>query len=196
DGDLLDELVARHRLLHRRRGTVPDFADAVAVDQLHHLQRGLGHVRVLPGQRGALLGGELFHRRLAGCLLRRGRRLLGECTAAQGEGDEGPTQAQSVHGAVSGGGRASECIRPAPPGARRAAALDWATLPVTSRAPGASCPEHAPAGRRRPMSPTLLLLLPAIAVLAWAILAFNRLVRLRNQVRTAWADIDVQLVRR
>jgi len=46
------------------------------------------------------------------------------------------------------------------------------------------------------MSPTLLLLLPAIAVLAWAILAFNRLVRLRNQVRTAWADIDVQLVRR
>ena len=31
---------------------------------------------------------------------------------------------------------------------------------------------------------------------AWAVVAFNRLVRLRNQVRTAWADIDVQLQRR
>src|SRR5688572_15745811 len=38
----------------------------------------------------------------------------------------------------------------------------------------------------------LLLLL----VLAWAVFAYNRLVRLRNQVRTAWADIDVQLTRR
>ena len=40
----------------------------------------------------------------------------------------------------------------------------------------------------------------AIALLAiaaiWAVLAFNRLVRLRNQHRTAWADIDVQLQRR
>ena len=40
----------------------------------------------------------------------------------------------------------------------------------------------------------------AVAVLAilaaWAVLAFNRLVRLRNQTRTAWADIDVQLQRR
>ncbi|MEO5566795.1 MAG: LemA family protein [Luteimonas sp.] len=37
----------------------------------------------------------------------------------------------------------------------------------------------------------------ALAVLAaWAMLVFNRLVRLRNQVRTAWADIDVQLQRR
>ena len=44
--------------------------------------------------------------------------------------------------------------------------------------------------------PTVLLALSAIAVLAWAVVAFNRLVRLRNQVRTAWADIDVQLVRR
>jgi LemA protein len=39
-----------------------------------------------------------------------------------------------------------------------------------------------------------LLLLVALA--AWAVFAFNRLVRLRNQVRTAWADIDVQLQRR
>ena len=34
------------------------------------------------------------------------------------------------------------------------------------------------------------------ALLVWAVLAYNRLVRLRNQVRTAWADIDVQLARR
>ncbi|HRQ35023.1 MAG TPA: LemA family protein, partial [Chiayiivirga sp.] len=33
-------------------------------------------------------------------------------------------------------------------------------------------------------------------VLVWVAIAFNRLVRLRNQVRTAWADIDVQLHRR
>lgn len=36
----------------------------------------------------------------------------------------------------------------------------------------------------------------AVALLAWAVLIYNRLVRLRNQVRTAWADIDVQLTRR
>ncbi|MFC0356383.1 LemA family protein [Pseudofulvimonas gallinarii] len=36
----------------------------------------------------------------------------------------------------------------------------------------------------------------AIAVVVWVIWMFNRLVRLRNQVRTAWADIDVQLTRR
>ena len=35
-----------------------------------------------------------------------------------------------------------------------------------------------------------------LACLAWAVFAFNRLVRLRNQVRAAWADIDVQLMRR
>jgi LemA protein len=33
-------------------------------------------------------------------------------------------------------------------------------------------------------------------LLAWGVMTFNRLVRLRNQVRTAWADIDVQLARR
>ena len=45
---------------------------------------------------------------------------------------------------------------------------------------------------------TLLLglLLVALALGAWALLVFNGLVRLRNQVRTAWADIDVQLQRR
>ena len=35
-----------------------------------------------------------------------------------------------------------------------------------------------------------------LAALIWAVIAFNGLVRLRNQVRTAWADIDVQLKRR
>lgn len=35
-----------------------------------------------------------------------------------------------------------------------------------------------------------------ILLLVWAVWAFNRLIRLRNQVRAAWSDIDVQLVRR
>ena len=35
-----------------------------------------------------------------------------------------------------------------------------------------------------------------LIVLGWAVVAYNRLVRLRNQVQTAWADIDVQLKRR
>ena len=39
-----------------------------------------------------------------------------------------------------------------------------------------------------------LCLLPVLCI--WAVVAFNRLVRLRNQVRTAWADIDVQSLRR
>lgn len=33
-------------------------------------------------------------------------------------------------------------------------------------------------------------------LLIWAIVVFNRLVRYRNQVRTAWSDVDVQLMRR
>ena len=42
-----------------------------------------------------------------------------------------------------------------------------------------------------------LFVLSAVALLLiWAVFAWNRLVRLRNQVRTAWADIDVQLTRR
>jgi LemA protein len=36
----------------------------------------------------------------------------------------------------------------------------------------------------------------AIAVLAWGVVAFNGLVRLRNQVKAGWSDIDVQLMRR
>lgn len=41
-----------------------------------------------------------------------------------------------------------------------------------------------------------VLMLVVLAVLAWAVVAFNRLVRLRNLVRAGWADIDVQLLRR
>lgn len=43
---------------------------------------------------------------------------------------------------------------------------------------------------------TVVLSALAIALLAWGVFVFNRLVRLRNQARTAWADIDVQLQRR
>jgi LemA protein len=42
----------------------------------------------------------------------------------------------------------------------------------------------------------LALVLLLIAVLVWTVLVFNRLVRLRNQVRAGWSDIDVQLMRR
>lgn len=43
---------------------------------------------------------------------------------------------------------------------------------------------------------TILLALVAVALALWLALTFNRLIRLRNQYRTAWADIDVQLQRR
>jgi len=42
----------------------------------------------------------------------------------------------------------------------------------------------------------LVILLILLSLLVWAIFAFNRLVRLRNQVRAGWSDIDVQLTRR
>jgi LemA protein len=41
-----------------------------------------------------------------------------------------------------------------------------------------------------------VLIIVALALLAWAVFAFNRLVRLRNQARAGWSDIDVQLMRR
>ena len=43
---------------------------------------------------------------------------------------------------------------------------------------------------------TIVWLLVGLAVVIWAVVVFNRLVRLRNQTRAAWADIDVQLKRR
>lgn len=42
----------------------------------------------------------------------------------------------------------------------------------------------------------MLLVSVLFGVLAWAAFAYNRLVRLRNQVRAGWSDIDVQLMRR
>jgi LemA protein len=46
------------------------------------------------------------------------------------------------------------------------------------------------------MTLSVILLLVALAAAIWSVFAFNRLVHLRNQVRNAWADIDVQLTRR
>jgi LemA protein len=42
----------------------------------------------------------------------------------------------------------------------------------------------------------IILILLVLGVGGWAIFAFNRIIRLRNQTRAAWADIDVQLTRR
>ncbi|MFE9204591.1 LemA family protein [Micromonospora sp. NPDC007230] len=41
-----------------------------------------------------------------------------------------------------------------------------------------------------------LVCLLVVGVLAWLIMTYNRLVRLRNQVAASWAQIDVQLKRR
>ncbi len=43
---------------------------------------------------------------------------------------------------------------------------------------------------------TIALLVVLVAVLAWVILGYNRLVRLRNQVANGWKQIDIQLKRR
>jgi len=43
---------------------------------------------------------------------------------------------------------------------------------------------------------TLVFGVLGLAVLDSAVWAFNRLVRLRNQVKAGWSDIDVQLMRR
>ena len=41
-----------------------------------------------------------------------------------------------------------------------------------------------------------LVCLLAVVVVVWALMSYNRLVRLRNQVDASWAQIDVQLKRR
>jgi LemA protein len=41
-----------------------------------------------------------------------------------------------------------------------------------------------------------IVVIVAVALATWAVLAFNALVRARNQVRAAFADIDVQLTKR
>ena len=43
---------------------------------------------------------------------------------------------------------------------------------------------------------TLFLVIVGLVVVLWVVFTFNRLVRLRNQVRAGWSDIDVQLMRR
>jgi LemA protein len=42
----------------------------------------------------------------------------------------------------------------------------------------------------------LALVALVVVVLVWVVVAYNRLVRLRNQVQASWAQIDVQLHRR
>jgi LemA protein len=44
------------------------------------------------------------------------------------------------------------------------------------------------------MTTTVIVIIALLA--GWYLFTYNRLVRLRNQVRNAWADIDVQLTRR
>jgi LemA protein len=46
------------------------------------------------------------------------------------------------------------------------------------------------------MGPLLILLILAVALVAWAIMKYNALVTLRNQVANGWKQIDVQLKRR
>jgi LemA protein len=46
------------------------------------------------------------------------------------------------------------------------------------------------------MSASLVVLIILAAVVAWAVLGYNSLVSLRNQVQNAWRQIDVQLRRR
>src|SRR3546814_17943421 len=66
--------------------------------------------------------------------------------------------------------------------------------PRVRKHPGRDAVSSA-SSRKGPPRVTPSILLPAIlvaALLAWAVMLFNRLVRLRNQLRTAWADIAVQ----
>jgi LemA protein len=46
------------------------------------------------------------------------------------------------------------------------------------------------------ISPGLIVIVVAAALLIWIVASFNGLVALRNRVRNAWAEIDVQLKRR
>ena len=43
---------------------------------------------------------------------------------------------------------------------------------------------------------SVFLIVVAIVLVLWVVFTFNRLVRLRNQVKAGWSDIDVQLMRR
>ena len=46
------------------------------------------------------------------------------------------------------------------------------------------------------MSASLVILIIAIVIVGWAVLGYNGLVTLRNQVQNSWRQIDVQLRRR
>ncbi len=46
------------------------------------------------------------------------------------------------------------------------------------------------------MGPLLILFIIVVVVVAWAIMKYNGLVRLRNEVANGWKQIDVQLKRR
>jgi len=46
------------------------------------------------------------------------------------------------------------------------------------------------------MGPLLILLILAVVMVVWAIMKYNGLVKLRNQVANGWKQIDVQLKRR
>ena len=46
------------------------------------------------------------------------------------------------------------------------------------------------------MSIGLILIVIVVVAIAWALVAYNGLIRRRNQVKEAWSDIDVQLKRR
>ena len=45
-------------------------------------------------------------------------------------------------------------------------------------------------------SPVIIAVAAAVLIVIWALATFNSLVRMRNRVQNAWADIDVQLKRR
>ena len=46
------------------------------------------------------------------------------------------------------------------------------------------------------MNPLTIIIIIAVAVVLWLIVAYNGLVRLKNRAEEAWSDIDVQLKRR
>ena len=46
------------------------------------------------------------------------------------------------------------------------------------------------------MSPLMLLIIAVVAVAAFAIIIYNKMIKMRNQADEAWSDIDVQLKRR
>jgi LemA protein len=50
--------------------------------------------------------------------------------------------------------------------------------------------------QRRTLVAWWIMPIALLLIAAWVAFAYNRLVRLRNQMRTGWADIDVQLTRR